>query len=497
MTDVAEIFRYYGFKEEAVRGVAEASAEMHCDAKSLSPGMPDDPEMTFEGSMGRGKNIHRPGYYVSSPSAEVGTDIKILNRFMEFALGECDTLQAEGAGDTLTPGGVWYYDDSGDTFTSDLTDFTDVDVGDVAIPGHAAAEVDDYLAIGYQDPFTSATFVISTAKTDTSTLVWEYWDGDEWKAIPSPTDATTGFTAAPGSHTLTFTEMTDWIPKKISTDTTALYYIRVRCSAFTSAGTAGLVTSGTLGVAPDITTDNIYSTESVLLPSFTSFIGMDVSEHIISGCVVDTLEMKADGDFLTLNIGMNGQTPTLATLKAQSALTMNDDYPLAFYEVNLYSRPYGDTTPWGAANKISSDVKSLTFKVENSTSSDDGKRIGSRFPGYISSGARNITASFDSVYLDNDWLELMWGSSDGPQEMVGSTDVEFMIEVDAGRYGYVQIYLPRAIVKAPVDSSGRDPITQTVDVDAFMDSVTFTGSAGATTVTTDCLATFVMYTPDT
>jgi hypothetical protein len=291
--------------------------------------------------------------------------------------------------------------------------------------------------------------------------------------------------------------MTDWIPKKLSTDTTALYYIRVRCSAFTSADVQGLITSGTLGVAPDITTDHIYSTESVLLPSFTGFFGMDVSEHIISGCVVDSLELKVDGDFLTMNLSMNGQTPTLDDLLSQEELTLNDDYPLAFYEVNLYSRPYGDSTPWGSANKISTDVKSLTFKVENSTSTDDGKRIGSRFPGYIPAGARNVTLSFDSQYLDNDWLELMWGSSDGPQEIVGSTDVEFMIEIDAGRYGYAQIYLPRAIVKAPVDSSGRDPITQTVDVDAFMDSVTFTGSAGETTVSTDCLATFVMYTPDT
>jgi len=395
MTTVAEIFRYFGFKEESVRGVAETTPEMHCDAKSLSPGMPDDPEMTFEGSMGRGKNIHRPGYYVSSPSAEVGTDIKILNRFLEFALGECDTLTSEGAGDTLTPGGVWYYDESAGTFSNELTDFTDADVGDVNVPGHAEAEVDDYLAIGYQDPFTSATFVIGTPKTDVSTLVWEYWDGDEWKAIPTPTDGTTGFTAS-GTKTLTFTEMTDWIPKKLSTDTAALYYIRVRCSAFTSADVQGLITSGTLGVAPDITTDHIYSTESVLLPSFTGFFGMDVSEHIISGCVVDSLELKVDGDFLTMNLSMNGQTPTLDDLLSQEELTLNDDYPLAFYEVNLYSRPYGDATPWGSGNKISTDVKSLTFKVENNTSADDGKRIGSRFPGYIPAGARNVTLSFDS-----------------------------------------------------------------------------------------------------
>lgn len=493
-TPVAEIFRYFGFKEESVRGTAESTAEMHCDAKSLSPGMPSDPEMTFEGSMGRGRNIHRPGYYISSPSAEVGTDIKILDRFLEFALGECDTVTAEGAGDTLTADKVWYYDKSGESYTNDTTDFGNATAGDVNAPGHASAEVDDYLAVGYQDPFTSVTITMGTPKTDTSTLAWEYWDGDEWKAIPSPTDGTSGLTQ---TGTLTFTEMADWVPKKINTDTVALYYIRVRCSAFTSAGTQGLISQGLLGVAPDVTTDYIYSTDSVLLPSFTGFFGLDVGEHIVSGCVVDKLSLKAEGDFLTLNIDMKGQTPTLDDLLPATSLSINEDYPLAFYEVNLYMRPLGDATPWGATNLISSDVKSLTLNIENNMSEDDGKRIGSRFPGYIPAGARNIGLSFDALYLNNDWVELMWGSSDGPQDTTGSTEVEFMAEIDAGRYGSAQLFYPRAILRAPVDASGRDAITQTVEVDAYNQDVSYTGSKGATTVNTDLFCTVVLNTPDT
>jgi hypothetical protein len=100
---VSEIKRYLGFCKEATRGTAAATAEMHCDAKSLNPGFPDDPEMIFEGSMGRGKNVHRPGPFTLSPTFEVGTDIKILARQLYIALGEIITDVTEGAGTGVDP----------------------------------------------------------------------------------------------------------------------------------------------------------------------------------------------------------------------------------------------------------------------------------------------------------------------------------------------------------------------------------------------------------
>jgi hypothetical protein len=493
---VAEIMRYFGFKEETVRGTAETSAEMHCDAMSVNPGMPDEPEMDYEGSMGRGRTLHRPGYYVSTPSAEFGTDIKILARMLYFALGNEDTVVSEGAGDTLTASKVWYYSASGNVHSNETTDFNSATADDVNVPGHAEAEVDDFLAIGYKDPFTSLTITTGTAKTDTSTLVWEYWDGSDWTTL-DVTDGTVGFTEA-GAKTITFTEPGDWTSKKLSTDTSAYFYVRVRCSAFTSADVQGKISQGTLGVAPDIATKYIYSTNSVLLPSFTGFFGLDIDEHIVSGCVADKIELNAEEDFLTISLDMKGQTPTLDDLKTKSELTTNDDYPLAFYEVDLHIREYGSSTPWGATTLVSSDVKKLKMSIENNTSEDDGKRIGSRFPGYIPAAARNIGLAFDYQYLTNDYIKLLWGSEDGPQEREGSTEVEMMIAIDAGRYGYAQIELPRVIVaKSPLESSGRDPIVQTVEVYAYQEDYTFTGSAGETTVNTDMFTTLVLNYSDT
>ena len=85
--DNLTIERYYGFAEEKTRGIAEFEAEMHLDPKSLSPGIPSDTELTYNGSIGRGKNIHRPGPYLNNPTVEAGTDLKILTRLLYFTLG--------------------------------------------------------------------------------------------------------------------------------------------------------------------------------------------------------------------------------------------------------------------------------------------------------------------------------------------------------------------------------------------------------------------------
>lgn len=498
MTTEPKNFRYFKFAEEAVRNVAETTAEMTCDPMELDAGIPKNTEMEWKGSMGRGKTLHRPGPYSCSPNGTIGTDIKILARFLKFALGNLITDTTEGAGDTLTASKVWYYDASGTSYASETTDFNSVTANDVNVPGHAAAEVGDYLAIGYEDPFTVIDVTVGTAKTDVSTIVFEYWDGSAWSTL-SVTDATTGFTVS-GAHTITFTAPTDWVAKKLSTDTTALYYVRARCSAFTSAGTGGALTSGTLGLAPDVSTQYIYSSNSVLLPSITTWMGIDITEHIVSGNVVNKLELTADTDYLTLKFDLTGQTPTVnpdgVEDEADVKDALNDDYPLAFYEVKLHLRDYGSVTPWGTATDISDDVKKLKLSVDNGISDKDGMRIGSRFPGYLPAGDREINLGFDYLYLSNYFLELLWGSTDGPQERVGSTEVEMMVEIDAGVYGSAQIEFPRVIVTAaPIKTKGRDANIQDVTVDAYQETVTVPTSP-TVDVYTDCLVTVTLNFPD-
>lgn len=488
-----EIFRYYGFAEESERGVAEETPEMHCDAQSLSPGIPDATEMEYKGSMGRGKTLHRPGFYSTSPKFEIGTDLKVLARKMYFTLGNRIVRVTEGDGSGLDPDSVLYYDSSANSFTSKKTAFKDSNANDVAIPGHAAAEVDDYLAMGYGDKFDKITVVVGTAKTDISTLVFEYWDGDEWKTL-TVTDSTTGFSVA-GEGTITFSKPDDWQKRSLNSSG-ELYFIRIRCSAFTSEGVAGSLTSGTVSTQPDLSTEYIYSSNNILLPTFTGFFGIDMDEFIVPGIVLDKLEFSVEKEFVMLKGDMAGMQESLGELKTEDELLINEDYPLAFYEVNLHMRPKGSTTPWGADTLISSDVKKLQYSHENGAKAEDGQGLGSRFPYIIPVGERKISIDFDYNYITRNWYNMMQGGENGPQSKIGTTEFELMIEIDAGKYGSAQGYLPRVIVtKAPIESKGRDPIVQGISIDAYQDSITVP-TTPEQTVYSETLWTFVHKFPD-
>lgn len=341
-----DIFRYFEFAEESTPGVAETTPEMSCDAMSISPGIPDAPDMEYKGSMGRGKTIHRPGFYSTSPKAELGTDLKILSRMLYFALGNKITKEAEG---------------------------------------------------------------------------------------------TTG---------------------------------------------------------PDTSTQYIYAKNGILLPTFTGWFGIDIKEYKVPGCVINKLEFSVEKDFFMLKPDMAGMAETPGTLKTQDQLLMNEDYPLAFYEMNVHMRNKGSATPWGSETLISRDIKKMNLGIENSAKAEDGQGLGSRFPYYIPVGERKIGLEFDYTYLTNKWYDLMQGGSNGPQAKVGSTEFEMRLTVDAGEYGSGIADLPRVIVtKAPIESKGRDPITQGIAVDAYQDNITIP-TTPEQTVYSEILWTMVHNFPD-
>jgi hypothetical protein len=262
------IERYFGFKEETKQGIAETEAEMHLDPKSLSPGIPSDTEITYTGSIGRGKNIHRPGPYINNPTVEAGTDLKILTRLLYFTLG------------------------------------------------------------------------------------------NQIKETSTPPE----------------------LPTILKKDEKSLNEDDVENVEF------------------------IYGSDKVMLPTFTSFIGMDLNEHVINGCVVDKFELSADKDFLNFKLDMKAITSTLKPLKPVTELKFNKDYPLAYFEIDLYLRELGSKESWNDQNKISYKTQKLTFSVENSVDESSGQHIGSRFASFLAAGERNIKLSFDTLYLDNTWF---------------------------------------------------------------------------------------------
>lgn len=249
--------------------------------------------------------------------------------------------------------------------------------------------------------------------------------------------------------------------------------------------------------APDTATEYIYPTDDILLPTFTGFFGIDMDEFIVPGIVLDKLQLDVEKEFITLKGDMQGLMESLDDLKSEDELKMNEDYPLAFYECNVHMREKGSATAWGENTIISPDVKKFSYPIENSAKAEDGQGLGSRTPYYIPVGERKIGYSFDYNYLTRKWYNLMQGGENGPQAKIGSTEFEMMVEFDAGKYGSAQIYFPRVIVtSAPIESKGRDPITQSISIDAYQETITIP-TTPAQTVYTECLATFIHKFTDT
>ena len=84
---------------------------------------------------------------------------------------------------------------------------------------------------------------------------------------------------------------------------------------------------------------------------------------------------------------------------------------------------------------------------------------------------------------------VLWGNEFSPQEKVGSKDMEMAMRIDGGKYGTMLIELPRVIITgASFDSSGRDNIIQSVDVETFNKNIEIP-LKNPITLNTECLIT--------
>jgi hypothetical protein len=121
------------------------------------------------------------------------------------------------------------------TYTDDTTDINDTDANDVAAVPIAQANDANYF--GDTIPFNTVKVTVGTAGVYVATLVWEYYNGSAWAAIPGVTDGTSGFTA---SGSVVFSPPSDWATVAVNSSTK--YWIRCRVSAFTSVATPPLIT---------------------------------------------------------------------------------------------------------------------------------------------------------------------------------------------------------------------------------------------------------------
>lgn len=131
--------------------------------------------------------------------------------------------------------------DDGGLYVDETTPFNE-DTGDDVEVLPATPAVDDAAYFGLAaGTFTRVDLNITTQGSGTWTITWEYWDGTDWQTL-TVTDGTTGFTAATGIKSVTFTAPSDWAANTV--DSVLAYWIRARVSAYTSVTTAPQVGQG-------------------------------------------------------------------------------------------------------------------------------------------------------------------------------------------------------------------------------------------------------------
>lgn len=166
-------------------------------------------------------------------------------------MGQLWVVAADGYAEALASSSVT----DGSTWTDDTTDANDAGAGDTAVTGTHPI-VGDACYIGLDERFHQVQINMGTALAGTLTVLWEYWNGSSWAALPTAklTDLSTTFTAGTSTYLFTFAPPTDWVANTTANGPNAqggYYFIRARISAFTSQSAQGLATQ--LQVAPNVT----------------------------------------------------------------------------------------------------------------------------------------------------------------------------------------------------------------------------------------------------
>lgn len=129
---------------------------------------------------------------------------------------------------------LWALD--GAAYTDETADGSDDGADDMTLLP-AVPAVNDCYYFGSDGLFNGIKLRQTTQGAGTWTITWEYYNG-AWGALAGVTDNTTGFTAAAGKNTVTWTQPTDWATLAVNGVTA--YWARARVSAYVSVTTQPL-----------------------------------------------------------------------------------------------------------------------------------------------------------------------------------------------------------------------------------------------------------------
>ena len=124
-------------------------------------------------------------------------------------------------------------------FTDQTEEANSTTVDDMELIDNVTPAANDAYYFGHNEEFSQLKLDISQQGVGTWTVVWEYWNGSTWTALSGVTDGTSGFTAATGEQTVSWTVPGDWADTTVNSQG-PYRYVRARVSSFTGITTAPL-----------------------------------------------------------------------------------------------------------------------------------------------------------------------------------------------------------------------------------------------------------------
>lgn len=146
-------------------------------------------------------------------------------------------------------------DDSAATFTYYTAEAGNETLGDFPL-FPATPTVDDAVYFGHYTPFTSVVVDVDQAGVGDWTLVWEYWSGAAWTAIPGVTDNTSGWQVA-GETSASWALPAGWAALVSPGGSgLSLFFVRARLSVLTVATTVPEASRTVVRVQDNLVSDS-------------------------------------------------------------------------------------------------------------------------------------------------------------------------------------------------------------------------------------------------
>ncbi len=149
----------------------------------------------------------------------------------------------------------------------------------------------------------------------------------------------------------------------------------------------------------------------------------------ILGMVMDSLSIEVESEFLTASAEIKSKINSKQPLKKLSEFNFGK-LPLSFYHIDsVKMRRFGEDE-W---TKMRCKTSKISLEIKNNVNTDDARGMGSRFMCKIPRAAkREIGLNLTVDDTDEKYLEMYWGSEEGPRRYLAGEYFELMFYIRNG-----------------------------------------------------------------